>query len=320
MGVKAVSTVPQEGHGKVGTGNVDEASSSSSRLCSQRWLKSVAVQRLPVQSFGKRKWLKCVLVERVQLKVQGSKFYRPPCAPTAPTNRHLSRCEQKGLLTLIHAMRDENLFCCDIPSCILCPSHLLDVLESQLRSAVLWSACSPTPTGIALIHPPLTHERKNGVKRRSKSHHSCKVKKHKNLSCVRAEPEVEHESQQNGMEVAIAVEGAVMGQTSEFQLEPAFETAEQALFEGQQLRNHSEHCGSPLPDITLTGNRMEVVCVETSQAETCGVSGTAVCDEASYADTNQRSLDQCPDIEETRPPTDSSSSEMQECSRHPLSN
>lgn len=329
MGVVAASMVPQEGHGKVGTSKLSVVSESSSgRLCSPKWLKSVSVQKLPLQSFRKRKWVKCVLVEKictVTRKVNQVKQDLYGSSSTASTKPHLSRHEQKGLLALIHAMRHENLFCFNVPSCIPDPSHLLDALESQLRSSVLRSVCSPIPTGIAVIRPPLTHERKNGVKRRSKTHpSSVKVKKHKDDSCVPAELVVVDQSQQAFMEVTIATDGTVVQQTSDVLLEPAFESTEEMtnpLLEAQ----HSDHGESSLPDVELAGSQTEGACEETRHTETCGVSGTPVQDETSYTDTDLPSLDQSQAVEGTRPPTNSSSFEMQEytadcSSQQPLSN
>lgn len=331
MGVEAVSTVPQESHGEVGTSKSSVVSESSSgRLCSPKWLKSVSLQRLPLQSFRKRKWLKCVLVEKIctvtrkvnQVK-QDSDLHGS--SSTASTKPHLSRHEQKGLLALIHAMRHENLFRFNVPSCIPDPSDLLDALESQLRSSVLRSVCSPTPTGIAVIRPPLTHERKNGVKRRSKTHpSSMKVKKHKDDSCVPAELVVVDQSQQAFMEVTIATDGTVVHQTSDVLLEPAFESTEEMtnpLLEAQ----HSDHGESSLPNVKLVGRQTEGACEETSHTETCGVSGTPGQDETSYTDTDLPSSDQSQAVEGTRPPTNSSSFEMQEytadcSSQQPLSN
>ena len=171
--------------------NCGVGKSSSDNMCSQRWLRSVSVQRLILQSFSNRRWLKCVLVERLPLNTStgkenkvGSQSDRLHGCPAKP---HLSCYEQKGLLTLVHAMRHDNLFGHDIPHCISHPMHLLDTLEAQLRSPSLVSACSPVPTGIALILPPPTYERIRAEKRKRRStgyHPRKRAKLHKNSSCA----------------------------------------------------------------------------------------------------------------------------------------
>ena len=165
--------------------------STSDNTCSQRWLRSVSVQRLILQSFSNRRWLKCVLVEKLPLNTSTGKENKVRSQGDGlrgcPAKPHLSCYEQKGLLTLVHTMRHDNLFSHDIPHCISHPMHLLDTLEAQLRSPSLVSACSPVPTGIALILPLPTYEKKRAGKRKRRStgyHPRKRAKLHKNSSCA----------------------------------------------------------------------------------------------------------------------------------------